>query len=308
MLVTGLPFNPLALLLAFGMGIVVTLAPRWFPRWRAARVSPMDALRPSRQPGRTLGGRLRWIVVLELVVVLLGVVAYPVDRGDFGVRARAGARASCSAGALLAAILLQPLSRVVGRPFEWFFGAEGLLGRANLGRDRARTGLTVGALIIALASVVTLGVVADTAGATADRWVNSVLPGGYAIRLGLPVDIDTIRRTCEHTGDRSASCPSPSSRPWRRPTTGRARSARRHRPHRLPGHRSLIFVAGERRDAFKALHDGGAVLLPEPIARRDGLGSATRSRWRSPARTASPSRWPGSSPTRCPRGPPRAPS
>ena len=34
---------------------------------------------------------------------------------------------------------------------------------------------------------------------------------------------------------------------------------------------SLIFVAGERRDAFNALRKGGAVLLPESIATRDGL-------------------------------------
>ncbi|MGZ6213616.1 MAG: FtsX-like permease family protein, partial [Candidatus Limnocylindria bacterium] len=181
-LVTGLPLNPLAMLVALGMGITVTLAASAFPAAAAARVSPMDALRPSRQPGRTLWGRLRWIVVLELVVVLLGVAAYPVDRGDFGVAGVALALAILLAGTALTAIGLQPLARVVGRPFEWFFGAEGLLGRANLGRDRARTGLTISALIIALSAVVTLGVVANSAGATADRWVNSVLPGGYAIR------------------------------------------------------------------------------------------------------------------------------
>jgi putative ABC transport system permease protein len=95
-LVTGLPINPLALLLALGLGIGVTLAASAFPAAAAARVSPMDALRPSQQPGRTLWGRLRWIVVLELVVVLLGVAAYPVDRGDFGVPAWRWRWRSCS--------------------------------------------------------------------------------------------------------------------------------------------------------------------------------------------------------------------
>ena len=87
-LVTGLPLNPIAMLVAFGMGVAVTLVASALPAAAAARISPLDALRPSRQPGRTLWGRLRWIVVLELAVVLLGVAFYPLDRGEFDVRRR----------------------------------------------------------------------------------------------------------------------------------------------------------------------------------------------------------------------------
>ena len=273
-LVTGLPINPLALLLAFGMGVVVTLAASAFPAAAAARVSPMDALRPSRQPGRTLWGRLRWIVVLELVVVLLGVAAYPVDRGDFGVPGVALALAILLAGTALTALLLQPLSRVVGRPFEWFFGAEGLLGRANLGRDRARTGLTIGALIIALSAVVTLGVVASSAGATADRWVNSVLPGGYAIRFGLPVDIDTFKPQLETTTGTAAVTPIADFPAV--VTHGeegpREASVAGIDPTIFSATGSLIFVTGSRDAAFEALQAGGAILVSDPIARRDKLG------------------------------------
>ena len=171
-------------------------------------------------------------MVLELVVVLLGVAAYPVDRGDFGVPGVALALAILLAGTAVTAILLQPLSRVVGRPFEWFFGAEGLLGRANLGRDRARTGLTIGALIIALSAVVTLGVVASSAGATADRWVNSVLPGGYAIRFGLPVDIDTFQPQLEATTGTLRSRRSQTSR--RSSATAMRRRGRHRWPASIP--------------------------------------------------------------------------
>jgi putative ABC transport system permease protein len=272
-LVTGLPLNPLALLVAFGMGIVVTLAASAFPAAAAARVSPMDALRPSRQPGRTLWGRLRWIVVLELVVVLLGVAAYPVDRGDFGVGGVALALAILLAGTALTAIGLQPLSRVVGRPFEWFFGAEGLLGRANLGRDRTRTGLTVSALIIALSAVVTLGVVANSAGATADRWVSSVLPGGYAIRFGLPVDIDTYQPQLEGTTGTAAVTPiADFPAVVRHGESQREASVAGIDPTVFSATDSLIFVKGSREAAFQALQEGGAVLVSDPVARRDKLG------------------------------------
>src|SRR5262249_2920897 len=124
-LVVGLPVNPLVLLLAFAMGVAITLAASAFPSAAAARVSPLDALRPSRQPGRSLWGRLRWIVVLELGVGLLGVLLYPISRGQFGITGVLIALAILLAGTTLTALGLQPLSRVVGRPFELFFGAEG---------------------------------------------------------------------------------------------------------------------------------------------------------------------------------------
>ena len=181
---------------------------------------------------------------------------------------------SCSPAPQLTAILLQPLSRVVGRPFEWFFGAEGLLGRANLGRDRARTGLTIGALIIALSAVVTLGVVASSAGATADRWVNSVLPGGYAIRFGLPVDIDTFQPQLEATTGTAAVTPIADFPAvvshGRRGAAGGIGG--RHRSHRLLGQGIADLRQRPRAAAFQALQDGGAILVSDPIARRDNLG------------------------------------
>jgi putative ABC transport system permease protein len=272
-LVTGLPLNPLALLLAFGMGIAVTLAASAFPAAAAARVSPMDALRPSQQPGRTLWGRLRWIVILELVVVLLGAAAYPVDRGDFGVPGVALALAILLAGTALTAILLQPLSKAVGRPFEWFFGAEGLLGRANLGRDRARTGLTISALIIALSAVVTLGVVANSARSTAGRWVDSVLPGGYAIRFTLPQDIDFWQPQLETVGGAAAVTPIVDfSAVVVRDDDEREASVAGIDSSVFSATNSLIFVSGNREAAFDAMRAGGAILVSDPVARRDKLG------------------------------------
>ncbi|MDQ2853713.1 MAG: ABC transporter permease [Chloroflexota bacterium] len=272
-LVTGLPLNPIALLLAFGMGVLVTLAASAFPAAAAARISPLDGLRASRQPARTLWGRLRWIVLLELVVVLLGAALYPLDRGDFGIAGVGLALAILLGGTILTAIALEPLSRVVGRPFEWFFGAQGLLGRANLGRDRARTGLTIGALIIALGAVVTLGVVAESARATADRWVGSILPGGYAIRLGVPVDIDAKRADFEATTGAAAATPIAEF-----PAVAKEGDKQREAsvagidPTVFNATGSLIFVHGTRESAFQALQAGGAVLVPDPVATRDHLG------------------------------------
>src|SRR4029079_4946805 len=121
---------------------------------------PLDALRPSRRAGRSLGERLRWVAWLEMAVGALGLVLYPFERGQAPMLGIGMALAILLVGAFASAWLLLPIGRIVGRPFEWLFGAEGMLGRANLGRDRVRTGLTVASLVVALAAVVALGSVA----------------------------------------------------------------------------------------------------------------------------------------------------
>ena len=275
-LVTGLPLNPFALGLALLMGLAVTAAAATIPAIAASRVSPLDALRSSRQPGRSLWARLRWIVVLEALVLVIGAALYPLDRGEFSPAAVVGALAILIAGTGATALLLQPLARVVGRPFEWFFGAEGMLGRANLGRDRARTGLTVGALIVALASVVALGTITESARATADRWVGSILPGGYAIRLGLPVEVDALRADFEATAGAAAASPIVEFPAVVRQGEAPAQEASLAGidPNVFEATGSLIFVHGDRAAAFRALRNGGAVLLPEPAAGENvGVGS-----------------------------------
>ena len=271
-LVTGVPFSPLGILLAMVLGALVALAGAAIPALVASRVSPLDALRPSRQPGRTLSSRLPWLAGLVAAAVLIGLLAYPLERGESSAGGAMLAVAVLIGGALAVAALLQPLASVVGRPFAWFFGAEGMLGRANLGRDPVRTGLTVGALAIGLAAVVALGAVSSSARATADRWVNSILPGGYAIRLGVADEIDNIRP--EFEGISGVDVASPISElpvvvlhDDRQVEASLAGID----PSVFQDEDALIFVEGRRTAAFQALRDGGAVLVPEPVAARDGL-------------------------------------
>jgi putative ABC transport system permease protein len=272
LLIGGLPFHPVALVLAFVLGALVTLAGALVPALAASRLSPLDALRPSQQPGRTLGGRLPWVMGLVIAAVAVGVVAYPLQRGDASLSGALLAVGIMLGGTLLVALGLQPFARLIGRPFGALFGAQGELGRANLGRDPVRTGLTVGALAIGLASVVALGIVTASARATADVWVRSILPGGYAIRLTVADEIDRVRDDLATIDGVDRVMPI-SEFPAVEATDDGQREVgiAGIGPSDFQDTRSLIFVAGQRRDAFNALRDGGAVLLPESVASRDGL-------------------------------------
>jgi putative ABC transport system permease protein len=272
LLIGGLPFNLPAVLLAFVLGALVTLAAALVPALAAARVSPLDALRPSRQPGRTLGGRLPWLAGMVIVAVAIGVVAYPLQRGQSSVAGSLLAVAILLGGTLLVTLLLQPVASIVGRPLAAFFGAQGFLGRANLRRDPVRTGLTVGALAIGLASVVALGIVSSSARATAAIWVDSILPGGHAIRLSAPDDIDRMRPTFQDiTGVRRASPIAEFPAVELTDSAPREVNVAGIDPTLFLDTRSLILTQGGRGRAFGALSNGGAVLVPEALAARDGL-------------------------------------
>jgi putative ABC transport system permease protein len=271
-LVEGLSLNPAVIGFAFLLGVGVTVLAAWYPAAEGARVSPLEAVRPTRESRGTLASRLRLIVVLELGIVVVALIAYPVDRGASplaGVLLAVGLLVGIS---VAAAVLLDPLSRFVGAPFERFFGAQGMLGRVNLSRDRARTGLSVAGLTITLAAVVTVGATAASARGTADRWIESILPGGHAIRLANPSPIDDLQETIAATPGTLAASPIPEFGVVI--SVGgeeREMSVAGIDPSVWQDAGALIVVEGERAAVFEALRDGGAAIVPEAFAQANGI-------------------------------------
>ena len=273
-LVVGLPLPPLGLLLAFVLGLGITLASALVPAVRAARLSPVDALRPPSRTGLGLVDRLRWLIVAELVIVVLGILLLPVERSATPILAIILSLGILLGGAVATAFVLEPLGKVIGRPFEWFFGAQGLLGRANLSRDRARTGLTVGAMMIALASVVALGTVAESARAGAETWVASILPGGYAIRSSVPLDVETFRPTFDATQGVLVASPVYEVPAVRVTEEGQEEVAVAGiDPNVFQDAGALILRGVERADAYQDLRVGSAALIPAALAAREGISA-----------------------------------
>lgn len=271
-LLVGLPLPIGGLIVAFLLGLSVTLVGAAVPAARAARLSPLDAMRPSRGADRALGERLRPLIMAEIAVVALAVVLVLFAGTDTPLLPVVVSLALLLGGAVAAAFVLEPLGRLVGRPFEWFFGAQGLLGRANLGRDRARTGLTVGAMMIALAAVVALGTVAESARAGTERRVASILPGGHAIRTGVPLDVEAFRPTFDATDGVAAASPVLQLPVVR--VDGETREEAEIAgidPNVFQDEGALLISGADRADAFFALRNGGAVLVPKSLAARAGI-------------------------------------
>ncbi|HVM25466.1 MAG TPA: FtsX-like permease family protein [Candidatus Limnocylindrales bacterium] len=271
-LVEGMALPLGGLVVAFGLGLLVTLVGALVPALRAARLAPLDALRPSRRPDRGLLDRARPILYAELGIVALGIGILVATGADAPLLPVVLGLGLLVGGALAAAFVLEPMGRVVGRPFEWFFGAQGTLGRVNLSRDRARTGLTVGAMMIALAAVVTLGTVAESARAGTERWVGSILPGGHAIRTGVPLEADAFRPGFEATPGVHTVSPVLELPVVRVMDDGFEEAVVAGiDPNVFQDEGALIVTGSRRADAFGALRAGGAVLVPAPLADRAAI-------------------------------------
>jgi len=268
-LVSGLPIPLPGLAAAFVLGVGVTLAGAVAPAMRAASLSPVNALRPSMWRARGLGARMGWLVGIELAVVAVGVLLVPVSESGASLLPLFLSLGLLIGGAVASAYLVEPLGRVIGRPFEWFFGAQGLLGRADLSRESGRTGLTVGAMMIALAAVVALGTVAESARAGTERWVSSILPGGHAIRSSVPLDVDAFRGTFEATPGLLSASPVLELPVVR--VTGEVQEETALAgidPNVFEDQDALIISGAGRGSAFDALRSGGAALIPAALATR----------------------------------------
>jgi putative ABC transport system permease protein len=127
-------------------------------------------------------------------------------------------------------------------------------------------------MMIGLAAVVALGTVAESARAATDRRVASILPGGHAIRSGVPLDTEAFRASFEATPGLAVASPVLELPVVRVTAAGQEEAALAGiDPNVFADHDGLLITGTSRDDAFAALRDGGAVLVPEALSERAGI-------------------------------------
>jgi putative ABC transport system permease protein len=279
--------------MALSVGTVLTLAASLEPAWRAGRIPPVEALRRG-PPGAAAGAaRLRWLVVVfgVLAVAALAILPGGVLGGssDVGSLASGGGSGTWGPlvvyGLLLLSVLLVPrligpLGRVAGLPFR-FFRNEERLARSSLSRDRSRTALTAGALVVGVAMVVALGTAAQDVRKIASSWLTETIPGSELLTSIRPVATNdpTVGQLATTPGVESVSPIGLFGAPYVliTQTDGRTvKSVVRQEAAAIVGDDYLTdgrlnFTAGDRTAALEALDSGGSVIVPESLAGSAGI-------------------------------------
>ena len=143
------------IVLAFVLGIGLTVLASLIPAMRITRVPPVTGLREGAvletpKSHRTRSAVATVLTAIGVLAMLLGVFG-ALSPGELWVGV--GAAAVFLGVALLSPRLVGPMAAFVGRPLERFRGVSGRLARENAVRNPGRTASTAAALMIGLALV-----------------------------------------------------------------------------------------------------------------------------------------------------------
>ena len=182
------------LVISFVIGIVVTLAAAAVPAFQASRVSPLEALRVR---GRSRAGWFAhhgWIVGVALIVsgLLLVVVRLPPPMGDH--TQDVAVMALLLGAAFIVPKALTAWERAVRPVIRRLYGDEGALGSRNIQRALLRTALTVSALMIGVAMILSIRAVTDAFALDIRTWIERYIGGDVWVSSTLNLRPDLARR------------------------------------------------------------------------------------------------------------------
>jgi putative ABC transport system permease protein len=148
--------KPRTIVMAFLVGVGITMASVIIPAVRAARVPPVAAMRPELGFEALSAKRL----VVGSIVSLVGAVAFVIGLfvrpgGTLGLLTLAGAGALLMflGVASVSSTVARPATKALGWPIAKVFKTPGVLARENAGRSPRRTSATAAALMIGVALV-----------------------------------------------------------------------------------------------------------------------------------------------------------
>jgi len=253
-------------------GMLVTLIAALEPARRAASVSPVTALRARSDPGATTRAHVGWLVAVVVVTGAAALLLLPVGAGaPLGDLRAILVYAVLLAAVLLTPVLLGPLGRIVGLPFAVFLRLEERLARAAISRDRSRTTLTVGTLVVGLAMVVAMGSVQANARVAATSWLAQVVPGDEILTAIAPAPAGqggVDEQLMEIPGVALATPIASFDLAFR----GIRLEATAIHGADFNADGRLVFLAGDRGAALDGLDAGGGVVIPQARAGRMGVG------------------------------------
>ena len=185
----GLVVEPRTVAVAYGVGVTVTMAAAYIPARRAARVSPMAAMRDDialPQAPRSLHAGLGGVLAI-VGAGLLGAGLF-LDTSWPTPLVGAGITGVFLGIALLAPVLAAPIVRVVAMGYPRIFGTVGRLARENALRNPRRTAATASALMVGLALVSAMAVIGESTNESIDVALEDDLTADFVVSnaLGQP--------------------------------------------------------------------------------------------------------------------------
>ncbi|GAB3308659.1 FtsX-like permease family protein [Epidermidibacterium keratini] len=164
----GLSVPPFGLALAAIAGIATTMLAAYFPIRRAARIAPIEAMRPSET--EAAGASIaKWRVITAGILFILGAIPFVLGVITTSLPAAALGGIICVVGILIGAqLIVVPFGKLL-RPLGAIAGTPGKLAAREVVRHPARATNTVVALIVGVGLMSTLQVASSVVVATTEE-------------------------------------------------------------------------------------------------------------------------------------------
>jgi putative ABC transport system permease protein len=175
--------RPGAVVTAILSGFIVTVVSAVVPAVRAARVSPLAAMRDVAVERTT---RLRLRLVIAIGVAVLGALSLVSGvAGDGGIQAVGlGVLLIFTAAVLFGPVFARPTVQLIGAPLPAVKGMVGQLARQNAARNPKRTAATASALLIGVAIIAFFLAFNSSLRASIDNVIDDQFVGDFAVETG----------------------------------------------------------------------------------------------------------------------------
>ncbi|GLX93678.1 ABC transporter permease [Herbidospora sp. NBRC 101105] len=178
--------SPLPLAGSFAGGVILTLVAVWSASRRAARVSPLEALREAEVDDRPMP-RLRWIIGLASCALGVASAVSSDGEGAFVMSGLVAAVGLIAGLALLSPVVVPPVARYASWPFTRGRGAVGMLVRENARTAVRRTAATATPVLVTIGCAVLItGMVQTTAAGFAAVRATTIRADAVIVPDGTP--------------------------------------------------------------------------------------------------------------------------
>ncbi len=176
------------LIWALLVGLGVTLISALLPALKASQVSPLEALRVTASPPEPLLGASGWLVgVLLITLAYIAIYLLPLPEILQVPVGFASVFILLLGATLLVPITVNPLERIIRPVIKAVYRGEGQLGASNVRRAKARTALTVAALMIGIAMIIGIQTMTQSFESDLNHWVTTALGGDLYVRSPQPM-------------------------------------------------------------------------------------------------------------------------
>ena len=183
----GIVLKPTAVVMAFLVGVGITVLAVLLPARRASRIPPVAAMRPelgfdALSTKRLVAGTVTTIV--GAVMFLIGLLARPGGTPGLIALAGGGALLLFLGTASVSSTVAKPVTKLIGWPVAKVYKAPGQLASENAGRAPRRTSATVAALMIGVALVSASAVFAASLRNTFEKAMNRGVTADWVVTAG----------------------------------------------------------------------------------------------------------------------------